>query len=445
MTSHAANRPWLLRGTDARGGGARVEVAEGAGPVPLEDAVAAQPDVVGCWARLVYGEGLPMLAHRTQPPDPPLVHVGFRRAVARAELACWFAREQALLRQLLGALCIDDGERFAAFAARYHAWAVAQASARWLLDDGADIAATLRPFVTPSASARFPALFTQLATNRAQVVDSFNELDLRREEGNIILTGAGLIHGFVGQPHSATPIDRSTLALQQLFRQLKGLVHAGACDGDLRALIEASPLGETRALNAAPPQNSAWLPVRVDGDFAVVEPQQCGADPHKLASFFTPFAWDGRQVRFAAGDPGYGLRSEEVEARLKEAVLAPTSLDRVRRAPRLLHRSGCERSQLACLVDEPESWPFFTAHRVDLDGAATHPASWRVEQTGSAFQQLLVTSGEVELTRERTATVTLRPSTSAFIPATMVGSYRLSSRGPASVLLFSLPVPRPAA
>ena len=55
--------------------------------------------------------------------------------------------------------------------------------------------------MTPSASARFPALFTQLATNRSQVVDSFNELDLRREEGNIILTGAGLIHGFVGQPH----------------------------------------------------------------------------------------------------------------------------------------------------------------------------------------------------------------------------------------------------
>ena len=130
MTSHAANRPWLLRGTDARGGGACVEVAEGAGPVPLEDAVAAQPDVVGCWARLVYGEGLPMLAHRTQPPDSA---AGARRLSPRrgARRARLLVRPRAgALRQLLGALCIDDGERFAAFAARYHAWAVAQAGAR---------------------------------------------------------------------------------------------------------------------------------------------------------------------------------------------------------------------------------------------------------------------------------------------------------------------------
>jgi hypothetical protein len=178
------------------------------------------------------------------------------------------------------------------------------------------------------------------------------------------------------------------------------------------------------------------------GRLTLVEPQQSSDTTYSLADFYTPFVWDGTRARFRKGDASFGLRSADLALQLESVDLSATSIDDVRRVPQVVAESGQRRARLMRMIDDPELWPFFSAYRIELDGTATTQASFWGNHAPGLFQQLVVVSGEVELTDADGGVVVLGSHAPAFIPATMRGGYRLTSVGEASVLAFSVPGPR---
>jgi hypothetical protein len=278
-----------------------------------------------------------------------------------------------------------------------------------------------------------------LRRNRAELVDALNEIDLRREEGNLLLTSAGTVHAIFGRSLETHPLDRTRPALESLLRRLRRMAAAGVSEDELRALADAEGLASLRAQHAAS-KNQAWLPVTVDGKLALVEPQQTSETTWALADFYTPFVWDER-VRFRKGHAAHGLCSGELLGYLEGLDTSVTSIDRIRRAPVPVD-SPHPAARLSRLVDEPCAWPFFTAYALELDGRAAAPARFRGDHAPGVFQQLVVLRGEVAIAGAQGARATLDPRSSAFIPATLHGGYELSSSGAASLLIFSVPSPR---
>ncbi|HWE30869.1 MAG TPA: hypothetical protein VHB97_22835, partial [Polyangia bacterium] len=139
-------------------------------------AIAGQPELLGEWTRLVFGDEVPIFGKLLHTNFPPLVHVGFRRAVTRNELMLWIAREQASLREVLAALDLGDRGRFDAFATLYADWATIQGRMRWQSADERSFAERLRPFTTTENSEQLVMRLGQLRRNRAEIVDALNEI-----------------------------------------------------------------------------------------------------------------------------------------------------------------------------------------------------------------------------------------------------------------------------
>ncbi len=398
-------------------------------------AIAGPPALLGEWTRLLFGDEVPIFGKMLRTNFPQLVHVGFRHAVTRNELMFWIAREQASLRQLLGALDLGDRARFDAFAALYADWATIQGRARWQSADELSFAERLRPLTTTGDHEALIVRLGQLRRNRAEMVDALNEVDLRREEGNLLLTSAGLVHAIFGLSHQTHPLDHSRAVLENVLGKMRRLARAGRSDEELRSIVDVEALAAARARNVAAPKNEAWLPMSIGGQLALVEPQQTSDTTYSFADFYTPFVWDGERARFRKGDPAFGLRSVDVARELETVDLSATSLDAIRCQPEPMAQANGAR--LSRLIDAPERWPFFTVHRLELDGGA----GWRGDHAPGVFQQLVVVQGDVELSTNG-GSVALGPEASAFIPATMRGGYRLTSVGETTVLAFSVPGPR---
>lgn len=421
---------------------ASAHVANAPGTPTLAEVIAARPDMLGEWTRLLFGDELPIFTKLLRAAFPPLVHVGFRRSVDRTQLLGWLAREQALLRQLLGALDICDRARFDAFASLYADWATVQARVRWQSSDEVTFADRLAPFVAPEKRTQLVDRLGQLRRNRAELVDVLNEVDLRREDGNLILTSAGVVHAIFGLSHQTHPLDHGRPLLQNVMKHMRRLASSGCTNAEVRGLVETATLSDAHARNLAAPKNEAWLPMTVGGQLTLVEPQQSSDTTYSLADFYTPLVWDGTRPRFRKGDPSFGLRSADLSLQLESVDLSATSIDSLRRTPEAIAESGQSRAQLLRMVDDPERWPFFSAHRIELDGTAAKPASWRGDHAPGVFQQLVIVRGAVDLTDFDGGVVALNPRVPAFIPATMRGGYRLTSSVEATVLAFSVPGPR---
>ncbi len=412
----------------------------GVSPVTtLAERLAREPALLGDWTRRLFGDELPIFTKLIHTDFPPRVHVGFRRAVDRAALLGWLVREQAELQGLAGALALSTRDAFSAFQTRYAAWATAQALVQWRREDDAELADGLAPLVRPEARAELAERIGRLRRNRAQLVELLHEVDLARESGNLLLTSAGVVHAIFGLSHQTHPLDRSRATLETLFAELGELDARGAGDEALAARIDAAGLPALRAENrAAPPKNEAWLPATVDGRLTLVEPQQTSDTTYSLADFYTPFVWDQERLRFRKGDAARGLGEEELAGYLAGADLSATSLEQLRRVPEpLANGGGNDGARLYRLVDEPAAWPFFTAYRIDLDGAA----SWRGGHAPGVFQQLVPLAGEVTIEDAAGAVGVASTRAPVFIPATLTGGYRLSAaRGAAaSVLVLSVP------
>jgi hypothetical protein len=311
---------------------------------------------------------------------------------------------------------------------------------RWQRIDQEEIAARLQPFVRPDKTQRLPLTMKQLRQNRAQLVDVLNEVDLRREAGNLLLTPAGLVHAIFGLSHQTHPLDHTRPALEALFRNLRRLAASGADDAALTALVDHAGLDELRARNVPPPKNEAWLPAMVGGQLMLVEPQQSSDTTYSLADFYTPFVWEGDRVRFRKGDAAFGLSSATLSRQLAGVDLSATRLDQIRRVPTQVADASSPQAVLYRLVDEPATWPYFIAYQLDLHGRPGAPARFLGAPAG-VFQQLAVLSGELEIIDDLGSAETLSPAVPAFIPAN-VSQYQLRSTGTARLLLFSVPGPR---
>jgi mannose-6-phosphate isomerase class I len=384
----------------------------------LRELLRAHPEMLGELARRVFGDELPIFTKFLRADFPPLVHVGFSRAVDRATLLAWLTREHDLLRELFRMLEVDTREAFDAFGKIYSAWAIRQAGERWRATDA--IADELARF----AKKPLAATLTQLRENRAQLVEVLNEVDLRREAGNLLVTPAGLVHSIFGLSHQTHPLDRMRPTLEALFKKLRESSHLD--DAQLFAIVDGVELNHSQE---APPKNEAWMPAWLDGQLWLVEPQQTSDTTYSIADFYTPFVWDGARMRFRKGDPTNGLSEQVLARQIEDLDFSPTQIDQIRRTPiRVAEKDG---ATLFRLVDEPEHWPFFTAYQVSLQGGR-----W-TDRPNGVFQQLVVLSGEAELTDAGGSIGTLRPSTPAFVPASLAGEYHLS--GTAEVLVFSVP------
>jgi hypothetical protein len=416
----------------------------------LAEAIASDPSLLGEWSRRLFGDELPIFTKIIRADFPPFVHVGFQRAVTRGELLGWLETEQTLLRQLFADLRVESKEAFAGLSSLYASWATEQAQASWLRNDTVELAVRLQPFLRaagvgkPTTYETIAETLDALRHNRARIAEAVNEVDLRSEAGNLLLTSAGILHAIFGLSHQTHPLDTSRAALQSLYGELAKKVAAGASDDQLRAIVDAVGLSALRENGDAPPKNEAWMPVMLDGRLALVEPQQSSDTTYSVADFYTPFVWDGERLRFRKGDATHGLSSETLRRQLADLQLSPTSLDDIRRVPTLVTgASPSTPARLSRIVDEPQRWPFFTAYQVDLDGAPTSEVRFRGDHAPGVFQQLVVLDGTLELVDAGGQRATLDRETPAFIPGTLQGGYELITRSQTRVLLFSVPGPRP--
>jgi hypothetical protein len=401
------------------------------GSATLADRIKHYPEALGHWARRLFGEEMPIFTKLIHTDFPERVHLGFRRAPERGQFLAWLTREQDLMRAFLPVLRVPDGQAFAEYQARYSRWATDQALAAWRREDDGAAHAELAPFVDPSFDLR--GWLESTRANRAALVDTLNEIDLRREAGHLLLSAAGVVHAIFGLSHQTHPVDPARRTLERLFESLGERAAASASDDDLARLIEDAGLTALRGQNQAPPKNEAWLATTVSGKDVLVEPQQTSDTTYSLADFYTPFTWGPSGARFRKGEPLSGLSREKLTEYLKDVVFDVTALDTIRRSPRLVPEASCEGAALSCLVDEPASWPFFTAYQVDLtDRIALSPPP-------GVFQQLIVARGRVELADELGAVGELSPEAPAFVPGSMKGSYVLSACEPSTVFVFAVP------
>ena len=217
----------------------------------LADLVAAHPEVLGVWARRLFGDAMPIFAKLIHTDFPPRVHMGFRRTVERGELLAWLDREQDLMRRLLPALRIPDAGAFATYHARYSTWATEQALAGWRRDDDATTLAALGDFVEPALD--FAAWIRAVRANRSVIAGSLGEIDLRAETGNFLLSPAGIVHAIFGLSLQTHPLDPTRALLQALFAELAERGAAGASDDDAR---EDDRCGRTAGAAAGAPRSS---------------------------------------------------------------------------------------------------------------------------------------------------------------------------------------------
>ncbi|MEO6951530.1 MAG: hypothetical protein ABI321_06945 [Polyangia bacterium] len=410
----------------------RPEAPAGVGEHRLDALLAKDPSLLGEWTRLLFGDELPIFTKLLRADFPPLVHVGFSRAVDPEIFLQWLAKEQTLLRTFLERLKIPDEASFGRYAATYAAWATLQGQSAWKLRDEAQIAQALEPW----GKDLLPTL-SKLRENRANIVDVLNEVDLREEAGNLLLTSAGMLHAIFGLSHQFHAIDRSRASLEALLGELRAQAARGATEEQLRALAAASDVDALRRQNRDAPKNEGWLPLVVDGELVLIEPQQSSDTTYSIADFYTPFVWDGTRVRFRKGDATTGLSESELRRQLEVVDPMPTRVDEVRQRPVRVRSQSKDGATLLRLVDDPERWPFFTAYQLELEAGTT----WHGDHARGTFQQLIVVTGALELSDSHGAIGTLDPSTPAFVPATVEGGYTLAANATATLLLISVPGP----
>jgi hypothetical protein len=402
--------------------------------VTLDARLAAHPEALGKWARLLVGDTKPIFTKLIHTSFPSHVHVGFRRPVERGQFLEWLLREQELLRGLLAVLRVPDEPAMTELQSLYSAWATRQALAGWGIDDDEATASRLGAYVPPAFE--LGAWLRDVRANRARIVDTLNEIDLKREAGNLFLTAAGIVHAIFGLSHQTHPLDPSRPELEKLFALLEGCALRGDSDDALEKIIAKAGLSELRSRGSAPPKNEAWLPASVEGVDVLAEPQQTSDTTLSFADFYTPFTWGGREPRFRKGSPRGGLSEELLRAYLAEVQFAVSPVDSFRRTPKEVPGAASatrKEGRLFCLLDEPSRWPFFTAYQLELTGSVA------LVPPPGVFQELVVTRGRVALGDAHGHVGDLSTSDSGFVPATVSGAYTLVAKEPSSVLLFAVP------
>lgn len=423
----------------------------------LGDLVRARPAVLGRWARALFGDDLPVFCKFLRTNFAPFVHFGFATPVERAELLGWLRMEQQLMRQLFASLAIANAADAATFMACYSTWAMKQSLGapegggrfeRWgsvALDDDL-LSAAASFFGADTTREHLRTLLAEIRANRACYCATVNLVDLREERGNMLLSPAGVPHAINGLSEQTHPRDAAFGPLTSLFETLRALAARGVSEAELAAVVQAAGLAEVRRANVHPPKNEAWLPIEMNGELVLVEPQQSSNVTYSYADFTTPFAWNEARGGFAfrKGAPQAGLSDDQLASFVDALDLRPLSPATARRQPVAVDAGPAARAaQLFRLVDEPRTWPYFTAYLLHLDRGG----SFRGHGPEGAFQSLLVLQGKVLLRHPQLAeALELTPDQQpcAMVWATVSGSYTLEATGAAQVLFMSVPTPVPS-
>ncbi|MDD5658274.1 MAG: hypothetical protein PHF00_13565, partial [Elusimicrobia bacterium] len=201
------------------------------------------------------------------------------------------------------------------------------------------------------------------------------------------------------------------------------------------------PRRPARLRRAGPdtPKSEAWLPLRHDGALRLAEIQQSSDSTFSVADFFTPFTWD-KGPRFRKGHPALGLSDGLLRRMVGSLDFSVTRLESIRCRPQAAEPGpdSC-RCRLWKLLDRPALWPYFTVERLDLAGGPDRPARWAAAAQ-EVFQQVVVLSGKVRLECGG-KDCGLGVRSPAFIPAGAPGGFSLTARGPARLVLLSVPGP----
>ncbi|MBI5239940.1 MAG: hypothetical protein HY926_05680 [Elusimicrobia bacterium] len=384
-----------------------------------------RPQLLGSWARRLFGRDLPVFAKYIRTDFPPIAHIGFSTLVRPQEFYSWICREQDLLAALRRGLRLPDERAFHGFERVYEAWAAHRALAGWEAAPVRDraFAKSLRRYSRLDRE-ELGRLAEDLRRSHQRIARVLNEVDLRREAGNLLMIEAGVIHALFGLSLQFHPIDPTQEALQEFI-----LAGGGRAVKKLRlARCGLSP--------AAAPKSEVWMPLPDGKKLRLAEVQQSSDCTYSVADFFTPFVWQ-KGARFRKGHPALGLTDAALRRHMEGIDFSVTTVSGIRCRPQALDPGrGAKRCRLWKLLDRPALWPFFTVRRLDL----AEGGRWIVPPA-RAFQHLVVLSGKARL-ESGGRSWRLSPSAPAFVPAGLTQDCALSCPEPASLLLVGIPDPR---
>jgi hypothetical protein len=387
-----------------------------------------RPQLLGSWARRLFGSDLPVFAKFIRTDFPPIAHIGFSSLVRPQEFYSWICREQDLLAALRRGLRLPDERSFRGFERVYESWASHRALAGWAAAPARDraFAKSLRRY-SRLGREELARLAEDLSRSHQRISQVLNEVDLRREQGNLLMLEAGVIHALFGLSLQFHPIDPTQEALQEFILA-----------GGSRA-VKKLRLARRRLSPAAAPKSEVWMPLPEGKKLRLAEVQQSSDCTYSVADFFTPFVWQ-KGARFRKGNSALGLTDAALRRHMEGIDFSVTTVASIRCRPQALDPGrGARRCRLWKLLDRPALWPFFTVRRLDLGEGGR----WTVPPARS-FQHLVVLSGETRL-ESGGRSWRLVPSAPGFVPAGLAQACALSApRQPASLLLVGIPDPRGA-
>jgi hypothetical protein len=393
----------------------------------LAQVLRREPRLLGAWSRRLFGPDLPVFAKFIRTDFPPLAHIGFSTLVRPQEFLSWLCREQDLLAALRRGLRLPDERAFQGFARVYEAWASERALAGWEAAPARDrsFSRAMGRYCRMSRE-ELARLAEDLRRSHNRVVRVLNEVDLRRETGNLLMIKAGLIHALFGLSLQFHPQDPTQEALQEFILA-----------GGLR-VAKKLRLARRRLCAAAAPKSEVWMPLPADKNLRLAEVQQSSDCTYSVADFFTPFVWR-KGARFRKGHPVLGLSDAALRRLMAGVDFSVTTVSSIRCRPQVLDPGPqARRCRLWKLLDRPALWPFFTVHRLDLGAGGRWSAP-----AAATFSHVVVLSGRVRL-EHRGRAWRLSPSAAAFVPAELPEGYALAADGPASLLLVGIPDQRRA-
>ena len=384
-----------------------------------------RPGLLGSWSRRLFGSELPVFAKFIRTDFPPIAHIGFSSLVRPQEFYSWICREQDLLAALRRGLRLPDERAFHGFERVYESWASRRALARWEAAPARDraFAKSLQRYCRRDRD-ELAQLAEDLRRSHQRISRVLNEVDLRREQGNLLMLEAGVIHALFGLSLQFHPIDPTQEALQEFILA-----------GGSRA-VKTLRLARRGLSPAAAPKSEVWLPLPEGKKLRLAEVQQSSDCTYSVADFFTPFVWQ-KGARFRKGHPALGLTDAALRRHISGIDFSVTTVAGIRCRPQPLDPGpGARRCRLWKLLDRPALWPFFTVRRLDLEA----DGRWAAPPEPS-FQHLVVLSGTV-LLGSGLRSWRLSPSAPAFLPADLPQGCTLCAAEPASLLLVGIPSPR---
>jgi hypothetical protein len=391
----------------------------------LAQVLKREPRLLGSWSRRLFGNELPVFAKFIRTDFPPIAHIGFSTLVRPQEFLSWICREQDLLAALRRSLRVGDPRAFHGFERVYENWSTDRALAGWEAAPARD-----RSFIR--AMSRYcrmdreelAQLAEDLRRSHNRMVRVLNEVDLRKETGNLLMVQAGVIHALFGLSLQFHPQDPTQEALQEFI-----LAGGGRAVKKLRQARQ-------RLSAAAAPKSEVWMPLPTDKNLNLAEVQQSSDCTYSVADFFTPFVWQ-KGARFRKGHPALGLTDAALRRLMEGIDFSVTTVSSIRCRPLALDPGqGAKRCRLWKLLDRPALWPFFTVHRLDLSAGGRWSSA-----AAPSFRHVVVLSGRARL-ESAGSVLRLSPSAPAFVPAELPQGYTLAADEPASLLLVGIPGPR---